>query len=215
MRGVSGHRRDAALPPADAAPANYQVMVRPVSEAEDDRLRAEIVGLLLRQHIAGLKAQLDQVSWQNGGYAELEAFIEALLGGGGHPLLSKWTETRARSGRPAPSSRESYARRVAVLMCEALRRAGLSRRAARRFAAKELGRGGIDVSAKIIEHWAERDYPLPTPLAPSDELFVSTGLATSSGAVSRDEILRTTNDRPPIRREAVENPPERLKGDLS
>lgn len=127
--------------PPDAAA--YQVMVRLVGEEEGAHLRAEIVRFLLRQHVIGLKERLDPASWQNGGYAELEAFAEALCGGGTHPALSEWTEAKARSGRPPPSSREVYARQLVVLLIEALGRTGFSKRAARRFAAKELGRAGI------------------------------------------------------------------------
>jgi hypothetical protein len=160
-------------------PANYCVAIRAVSAEESDRIRAEIVRLLLRRHIAGLKARLDPASWQNAGYSELESFTEALCAGGAHPALLAWAETRARGGRPVPPARELYARRLVALLCEALRRAGLSKRAARRFAARQLERGGVEVSPKTIEHWMARDYPLSTPLAANDELLVSTGLATS------------------------------------
>jgi hypothetical protein len=69
-------------------------------------------------------------------------------------------------------------------MCTALERIGLSKRAARRFAAAELQRVGLaqlfhssgELSAKSIEHWKERDFPF---LDPQAEQLLAIGLATA------------------------------------
>jgi len=152
-------------------------VVRKLDGVEADKTRADVVRLLLRRMIDGLKAKLDPASWVNGGWAELEAFTEALCGDGIHPALQ---ECATKGGRPAPLSRERYARRLVVLLCESLERAGLSKRAAREFAAQELAAAGVFESApscRTIEYWQQNE-PV---LAPGDELLVATGFAATGG----------------------------------
>jgi hypothetical protein len=176
--GISGAAAaggaDMINPPRDAV-----IMIRPVDPDETDRIRADTVSFVLHRIITDLKVLLSPADYQNWGIAELEAFTAALHTNGKHPSLNKWVEGIARGGRPAPSLREVNVRRVVMLMCEALRRAGLTKRNARRFVAGRLERAGISISTKVIEHWGERDYPLPSPLAPTDEVLISTALATS------------------------------------
>lgn len=69
-------------------------------------------------------------------------------------------------------------------MCEALERAGLNRRAARKFAVKELkGTGLFDdtITHRTVEHWQEELLPL----MPGDELLTATGYATAGGEPRR------------------------------
>jgi hypothetical protein len=47
-----------------------------------------------------------------------------------HPALTEWETTKDGAGRRLPSTREQYARRLALLLCVALERAGMRRWAA-------------------------------------------------------------------------------------
>ena len=109
-------------------PPNFVVAVRQLGKEEAD---ATIVHYLLRRVVTDLKARLDPASFLNCGWNELEAFVDALLGGGMHPALTEWETTKDGAGRPLPSTREQYARRLALLLCVALERAGMRRWAAR------------------------------------------------------------------------------------
>jgi hypothetical protein len=167
--------------PSDDLPNlnGYAIAVRSVDADEAHTLRADTVRLVLREHVRGLKGKLDPESWINGGWAEVESFVEDLCSGGMHPALVDWEADKDRAGHPAPSSRELYARRLAVLMAIGLNRIGLSGRNARRFAASELARAGVFDSAptaKRIEHWQARYFPA---LDSGAELLLATGIATA------------------------------------
>jgi hypothetical protein len=56
--------------------------------------------------VTDLKARLDPASFLNCGWNELEAFVDALLGGSMHPGLIEWETTKDGAGRPLPSTRE-------------------------------------------------------------------------------------------------------------
>ena len=112
-------------------PPNFVVAVHQLGKEEADATRTQIVQYLLRRVVTDLKARLDPVSFLNCGWSELEAFVDALLGGGMHPELTEWETTKDGAGRPLPSTREQYARRLALLLCVALERAGMRRWAAR------------------------------------------------------------------------------------
>jgi hypothetical protein len=155
-------------------------VIRKLDGVDANKTRTNIVRLLLRQIVVGLKVELDPAAWVNAGWAELESFVDAFCDGGTHPALLEWMTARANSGRPAPSTREAYARRLVVLMCESLRRAGLNRRATRELAAQELAATGVfdnTPSPQTIEHWQRSE----SVLAPADELLISTGFAASGG----------------------------------
>jgi hypothetical protein len=157
----------------------YAIAVRSVDSDEAHALRADTVRLVLREHVRGLKENLDPARWLNSGWAEVESFVEALCSGGMHPALIDWEADKDRAGHPAPSSRELYVRRLAVLMAIGLNRIGLSGRNARRFAADELARAGVFDSAptaKRIEHWQARYFPA---LDTGAELLLATGIATA------------------------------------
>jgi hypothetical protein len=157
----------------------YAVVVRCIEPDERHTLRADVVRLVLREHLRGLKEKLSAESWLNGGWSEVESFVEALCSGGAHPALTQWEADKAAAGHPAPSSREHYARRLAILLAVGLNRIGLSSRSARRFAADSLARAGVFESAptaKGIEHWQARYFPA---LDTSAELLLATGIATA------------------------------------
>jgi hypothetical protein len=155
---------------------HFTVMVRKVDKDDSEMTRAKIVEQFLWWVVIGLKKHTDAATWLNMGGPQVEAFIEALSTGGTHPFLRTWEERKAMAGRPPPPEHELRARRLVVLMCMALERAGLNKRAARRFAAKELAHSGVFANApshKTIEHWQERQ----PPLTPADEQLVATGIA--------------------------------------
>jgi hypothetical protein len=161
-------------------PRNHTVYVaRKLNGAEADKTRAEIVRFLSRQIIDGLKAKLDPASWVNAGWSEFEAYVDALCNGGTHPALAEWMTDRANGGRPAPLIRETYGRRLAVLFCESLVRAGMNRRAAQHYAVEELATTGLfgTITPRVIRFWAEKILPL----SPEDELLVATGFTTAGG----------------------------------
>jgi hypothetical protein len=193
-------------------PNHVTIAVRKIGGADANKARVEIVHLLLRQMVDGLKARLDPASWVNGGWPELSAFVDALEAGGAHPVLAEWESARTKGGRPAPSTREAYGRRLAILLCAALERAGLNRRAARQFAATELGAAGLfdgTISPKTLEHWRER----ASPMTPGDELLVATGFATAGGEPRKlalyfiGMVHAVTNPTAMIVRESAPEPP--------
>ena len=158
--------------------------IRKVDSVEADAIRARIVRHLLQRTIEGLKAELDAATWITAGWSELESFVDALCNNGAHPAINECVAGRANGGRPAPSTRELNARRLVVLFCESLERAGLNRRASRRFAVKELNNAGLfngTISPKIIEYWQGKELPL----APDAELLCATGFAAAGGEPSR------------------------------
>jgi hypothetical protein len=168
---------------SDEIPRNHAVYVaREISREEANQTRAEIVRHLLQQTVAGLKAKLDPAAWVNAGWPELEAFVEALCSGGMHPALWEWEA--AKGGHPAPSSRERYARHLVVLLCKALERAKLNKRAARKFAAQELAAARVFDSApshRTIEYWQAEE----PELTHGDEMLIATGFAVAGGQPQR------------------------------
>jgi hypothetical protein len=168
----------------DIPPNRTTFAVRKVDRAESDKMRTDIVRLILQRMVSGLRAQLDASTWISAGYVELEAFVHALCNGGRHPVLSAWEADMAAPGRPVPSTRESLARRITVLLCAALERAGYSRAVARKYAVKEFAAAGLfngALSPRVIERWQAQERPL----MPGDELLVATGFAAAGGQPAR------------------------------
>src|SRR5262245_22917245 len=129
--------------------------------------------------LAAAKAQLGAVDWYALGLAEAEAALEAWQTGGQHGFFDIWERRRGEMGRnrPAPSATELRARRMVILFCIALERGGLNRRAARKFAARELERTNVFAttpSPRAIEHW-QADQPPPTP---AEEQLLATAIAS-------------------------------------
>jgi hypothetical protein len=143
-----------------------------------DRARGLRAAACFWQMLAAAKAQLGVVDWYALGLAEAEAALAAWQTGGQHGFFDIWEQRRAEMGRnrPAPSSTELRARRMAILFCIALERGGLNRRAARKFAARELERAGVFAAApshRTIEYW-QTEQPPP---APADEQVLATAIA--------------------------------------
>jgi hypothetical protein len=86
-------------PLSRAVPPNFVVAVRQLGKEEADATRTQIVHYLLRRVVTDLKARLDPASFLNCGWNELEAFVDALLGGGMHPALIEWETTKDGAGR--------------------------------------------------------------------------------------------------------------------
>ena len=129
----------------------------PEDYAEKRAARAE---QCLWQLLAAVKQQTDPATWLNLGLLEAEAFLEALATGTRHPLFDIH-QARAQqrgAGRQLPSANELHARRLVVLGCIALRRAGLGKSAARRRIAEEIKRTRLlgQPSASALEHWEQR-----------------------------------------------------------
>jgi hypothetical protein len=145
------------------------------SKADADELREQLVAHFMYSVIDAFKQKADLSTRVNSGAVEFEGFVAALMGGGTHPLLERWQ--RQRKGTPAADERELRARRLIVLMTIALERTGLSMAEARRFAAKETTVAGVfpgeTITAKAVEHWAERQ----DELTPRDEQLVATSIA--------------------------------------
>jgi hypothetical protein len=127
----------------------------------------------LWQLLAAAKQQTDPAVWLNLGLLEAEAFLEALTTGTQHPLFSvhqKRAQQRG-AGHPLPSANELHARRLVVLGCIALRRAGLGKSAARHRMAEEIKRTRLLSlpSASALEHWEQR----MSALNPADEALLA------------------------------------------
>jgi hypothetical protein len=157
-------------------------MVRPVDKSTGDQIRTDIVRFLLAQIVAGMKPRLDWIEWINAGWIELEDFAAALNGGGQHPALVTWQTDKESAGRPAPSVRELYARRVVTLLCTALERAGLGKKEAREFAADKLN-GVFDPppSERTIRYWQDEQ----PDLSRQEELLIAGGFAAAGGDPDR------------------------------
>jgi hypothetical protein len=155
------------------------IKVRKVDREEADRIRAQVTACFL-QWVMSVKKRMDPATWLNVGGPEGESFVEALAIGGAHPLLEHWQATRKALGNPPPPLTEIRARRLAVLLAVALKRAGYGNRSmedARRFAAQQMGRAGVFAkppTAGAIAHWQERQQAL----SPWDEQLVATALAS-------------------------------------
>jgi hypothetical protein len=146
--------------------SDFQIIVRPLDKGSGDKMRTNIVRFLLAQIVAGMKPKLDLISWINAGWVELEDFSTALNGGGQHPALAAWEVDKGTAGRPTPSVRELYARRVVALMCTALERAGLNKKAARQFAAAKLVWQFVPVSDAGLDDFAGNEaLDVRSPLA--------------------------------------------------
>jgi hypothetical protein len=141
---------DFALESTNMTPGNILIIPGKVAGKDDlERARGLRAAACFRQMLAAAKAQLDAVNWYALGLAEAEAALEAWQTGGQHGFFDIWEQRRGEMGRnrPAPSSTELRARRMAILFCIALERGGLNRHAARKFAARELEHAGVFATA--------------------------------------------------------------------
>src|SRR3954464_3395358 len=108
------------------------------SERDEVRRRAPLS--VFWQLLDAAKKQVDVVAWRRMGGPEAADFLHALETGRQHPWLDRWLELRrtVAANRPVPSLLDQNARRLTVLLCVALVRAGLGKDAARRRAAEAV-----------------------------------------------------------------------------
>jgi hypothetical protein len=122
---------------------------------------------------------VDVATWCKEGGLEAEDLLDAIDSGRPHPWLRSWEERKATeaANRPAPSRRELHARRLVVLLCIALERAGLGKRQARqqvsRLLASEAGLFAQPPSDHALERW-QRAGPA---LTPEDECVIANAMA--------------------------------------
>jgi hypothetical protein len=160
-------------------PGNILIIPGKIADKDDlERARGLRAASCLWQMLVAAKAQLGAVDWYALGLAEAEAVLEAWQTGGQHGFFDIWEQRRGEMGRnrPAPSSTELGARRMVILFCIALERGGLNRRAARKFAARELEHAGVFAtvpSHRTIEYW-QTEQP---PLTPAEEQLLATAIA--------------------------------------
>jgi hypothetical protein len=129
---------------------------------DQDELRARLARAVLLELVTAARKKVDILTWRAVGGPEAEDFLDALETGKSHPLLEKWQEQRAiNANRPPPGLLDQSARYTAVLMAEALRRAGLGKRIARERAAKALADVFPEATSDAIKYWQTTFPPVP------------------------------------------------------
>jgi hypothetical protein len=150
-----------------------------VAREDIHEARALLARKFLWELLAAAKQQVDVATWCKEGGLEAEHLLDAIDSGRPHPWLRSWEERKASeaANRPAPSRRELHARRLAVLLCAALERAGLGKRQARqqvsRLLASESGLFAQPPSDHALEHW-QRAGPA---LTPEDKRVIANAMA--------------------------------------
>jgi hypothetical protein len=150
-----------------------------VAREDIQEARALLARKCLWELLAAAKAQVDVATWCKEGGLEAEDLLDAIDSGRPHPLLRSWEERKATvaANRPRPSLRELHARRLVVLLCVALERAGLGKRQARqqvsRLLASQRGLFSRPPSDHTLEHW-QRAETAPTP---EDEQTIANAMA--------------------------------------
>jgi len=150
-----------------------------VAREDIQEARALLASKCLWELLAAAKQQVDVATWCKEGGLEAEDLLDAIDSGRPHPLLRSWEERKATvaANRPAPSQRELHARRLVVLLCIALERAGLGKRKARqqvsRLLAPQSGLFAQPPSYHALERW-QRAGPA---LTPEDECVIANAIA--------------------------------------
>jgi hypothetical protein len=158
-----------------AAAAGIPLEKEDINALRTDAARARLASSCLSRLMRAAKLQMNVINWRRVGGLELEDFANALACGGPHPLLLQWERDKGLTKHPAPGLREAHARRLAVLLCLALRQANINK--AREWAAKALAEANVFAtppSDTALKHWEQRLEP---PLAPEDEQVLATALA--------------------------------------
>jgi hypothetical protein len=148
-----------------------QVPVKPEDRGE---VRSRAALSMLAQSLANMRKQLSLLDWRADGGPEAEACLDALKTGRSHPLLEKWRELRRAVATNVPDPMDRDARRLVVLMVEALHRAGLNKRVARKQAARAVKRilpAFRGDQAEAIRHWQEKHS-----LTPDDQNWIADAL---------------------------------------
>jgi hypothetical protein len=161
------------------------VVVLPPKLTEDRREKGRTIMTLklLWQLMAAARAQVDPLTWIKEGGLDAEEFLECVESGRWHPLLKRWHVMKGTTGakRPAPSSRDRAARRLAVLAVIALQRViSTDGDGARRTVAAAMAKLFEDApSAETIHHWErQRDPPTTTP---AEEKLLAMVITNSNG----------------------------------
>jgi hypothetical protein len=150
-----------------------------VAREDIQEARALLARKFLWELLAAAKQQVDVATWCKEGGLEAEDLLDAIDSGRPHPWLRSWEERKATvaANRPAPSRRELHARRLVVLLCIALERAGLDKQQARkqvsRLLASQPGLFSHPPSDHALEHW-QRAGPA---LMPEDETVIANAMA--------------------------------------
>jgi hypothetical protein len=171
---------DDTEPPRD----NVVVVRKFKNKAEADAVRERRCTEFMYAIIDMFRQQTDVATQVNSGAVEFESFVDAVMGGGTHPVLERWLARR--KGTPPADARALRARRLVVLMTEALKRnTGWSMEQARRYAAREVNAANVfpgeTITKKAIEHWHERQQE-PTP---GDEQLLGTSVAVAGPSSPR------------------------------
>jgi hypothetical protein len=141
--------------------------------------RALLARKFLWELLAAAKQRVDVATWCKEGGLEAEDLLDAIDSGRPHPWLRSWEERKATeaANRPAPSRRELHARRLVVLLCIALERAGLDKQQARKqvswLLASQPGLFSHPPSDHALEHWQRAE----TALTPEDECVIANAMA--------------------------------------
>jgi hypothetical protein len=162
--------------PGHWLPERRIVLSEELSDIE--KARALLAARCLWEMLAAAKQQTDIVNWRKVGGLELEDFADAIDRGGLHPLLQWWQARKSQTNRPAPGLREQNARRLAVLLCNALQRVGIAMGEARKQVAEALGHTGLFVTAPTagaLKHWEER---MEHPFTEADERAITAAIAS-------------------------------------
>ena len=145
-----------------------------------DMARALLALSCLWSMLDAAKRQTDIITWRRVGGLELEDFADAIDHGRQHPLLQLWGARKSGTNRPTAGLREQHARRLVVLLCNALARVGVSKGKGRKQAAKALAlaRTGLftkPVTPAALKHWEQRMQP---PLTGADERVITAAIAS-------------------------------------
>jgi hypothetical protein len=135
--------------------ADAEASMKPEDRDKACRL---FVLVLLRNLLVATRKKVDVVTWRALGGLEAEDFLDALETGRRHPLLTKWEELKATVAvnRSAPSQPDQNTRHTAIVMAEALHRAGLGKEAARKRAAKAVQGVFPTTTKRTIKYWQSK-----------------------------------------------------------
>ena len=150
-----------------------------VARKDIEKAHALLARKCLWELLAAAKLQVDVATWCKEGGLEAEDLLDAIDIGRPHPLLRSWEERKATvaANRPAPSRRELHARRLVVLLCIALERAGLGKRKARQQVSRLLAPQSGLFARPPSEHALERWQRAGPALTPEDECVIANAMA--------------------------------------
>jgi hypothetical protein len=147
-----------------------------VAREDIQEARALLARKFLCELLAAAKQQVDVATWRKEGGLEAADLLDAIDSGRPHPLLRSWEERKA-ANRPAPSRRELHARRLAVLLCTALERAGLDKQQARQQVSRLLTLQSGLFAQPPSKHALGRWQRAGPALTPADECVIANAMA--------------------------------------